>query len=224
MRLFLLGLLACSSPQKDPQLEALRSALQFWEAGVEYMERGQPHEAQVAFKEALREDPDDLILKVWWAKSLAAAGHLEAAARVLDAVLIEEPGFVEARYNKAAYLTRMGKVDEAAPELHKALDEGAATSYDVLDDPDFQEWLDDPAFSFLPRTSMVLNLEGPRGSVFLGDEFGLTLRVFGADKAALKVEFRNASGPVELVSVQEDRVNSTAGPVRDVEFRTCEDR
>jgi len=158
-------------------------------------------------------------LKVWWAKSLAASGHREAAVRVLSTVLEDKPGFLEARYNKAAYLSRMGKVDEAAPVLRRALDEGAATVYDVLEDPDFVDWLDDPAFSFLPRTSIEVQVEGPKGAVFLGGEFGLTYQVLGAGVDSLNVVFQHASGPVELISVDEDRLRTTGPTVVDLSFR-----
>lgn len=220
MRLALLFVfIGCSSPQQDPELVRLKTTLDLWESGVAYLDKGETLEAQVAFREALKSAPDDVILKVWWARSLAASGHQEAAVRVLDSVLLVEPSFAEARYNKAAYLTRMGKVDEAAPVLKRALEDGAATSYDVLEDPDFRNWVDDPAFSFLPQTSMVVQLEGPSGSVFLGDEFGVTFRVFGASRAPVSTDFREVHGPIELVSVNEDQVHSTVGLVRELEFR-----
>ena len=84
----------------------------------------------------------------WHARALAADGQLEPAVELLERVLRVHARFAEARYNRAAYLARLGRLDEAGPELARALADGAARSRQAMVDPDFAPHLDHPAFAF----------------------------------------------------------------------------
>jgi hypothetical protein len=59
-------------------------------------------------------------------------------------------------------------------------------------------------------------LDGPSGSVFRGSEFAIRLRISGAEDAPVGVSAEVLSGPMQLVEVVEDEVQSTDGPQRDL--------
>ena len=210
--------MSCQQPVAKPELAAIQAAVSYWETGVKHLEAGESEKARLAFAEALKWQPEDVVLRVWWAKSLAAGGHLDAAVRALDHVLSEQPTFSEARYNKAAYLARLGRIEEAAPELQSAIRAGAASSYDVHDDPDFQDWLDHPALGFLPEESITVHVEGPGGSVFMGSEFGVRVKVLGASQ---QIQMRpiDVGGPFEFLGVVEEVRDSEVGALHEFDIR-----
>ncbi len=152
----------------------------------------------------------------WEAKALADQEKLEEAVDLLEELLQRYPGFASARYNRAAYLARLGRVGEAAPELKLAIDHGASTSRAVLLDPDFQPWLDHPAMRFLPREYLRMALELPEGPVFLGNQVDLRLRVLGVDEPPVRVEVPPQQVGLQVVRVVEDVHASSHGPEHDI--------
>ncbi len=210
----LIQLMGCSSA--DPELVAQRQALDAWEAGQHALEDGDHSIALARFDEALQHQPDDPLLIAWKARAIAADGRPEEAAELLRPVVDRVPRFVEARYNRAAYLARTGELDEAGIELARAIDGGAARSRQAMVDPDFAPHLDHPAFAFLPDEMLIVALDAPSDALFWGSEAALRLRVIGAEGAPATVEPAELSGPLELVEVTEDVVESTEGLVRDL--------
>lgn len=214
---FLFGaLMACSS---DPELERTRDALDAWERGVALLEEGDPASAQVAFSEAKSHRPEDALLLAWEGKAAADGGHLEVAVQLLDEALRMHPGLVEARYNRAAYLARLGKPVDSARELKRALSDGARPARDVLQDPDFKPFLEHAAFDFLPVDALSVAVEYPTETVFWGSECEILFRVGGADEVEpIGVTAEVGSGPIALRYVVEDTVLSTDGPIRDLRW------
>ena len=212
----LLVLLGCGAEAPDPQLVALKQSIADWERGEAALEAGAPDRALEAFDAALEQRPGDPLLLSWRARALAESGELEAAVAVLDEVLLHDGSLVEARYNRAAYEARLGQPEISARDLKEALIDGGLPARDVLEDPDFQPYLGHPAFDFLPEDTLTVTAEAPRGPVFLGSEFTVMLRVFGAPDASIGVTAERSEGPVRLVRVVEDRISSTSGPIREL--------
>jgi len=217
VRTLLLLVLLSGCKRPDPELVAMHEALEAWERGVAQLEAGNPEAARRSFLEAQSHRPDDALLVAWEAEAAAEAGDLEVAATLLDRALVLSPGFAEARYNRAAYWARLGRpVEEVAAEVHQAVQDGACRSRDVLQDPDFQDLLDDPSFDFLPSQPLTIAVEAPESTVFWGSEFGIRFRMAGAESTPIAVTAENAEGPVQLLSVIDDANPSTQGTFRDL--------
>jgi len=212
----LLALLACERP--DPELVQQKRALNAWRDGKEHLEQGEAAEAAADFEKALEERPGDPLLQAWLAQALAEQGELDRAIAVLDGVLAEHPDFAEARYNRASYLARSGDPEAAAADLRRALDDGARQPRDVLEDPDFQRYLDHPAFTFLPRQALVVAVDPPAGPAFMGGQVDVRLQVLGTDDDVVSIEAEETSGPVRLLRVVENLIQSTEGPGRELVF------
>ncbi len=166
------------------------------------LEAGDAAAARSAFAAAREKSPDPL-LAAWEAKALAAAGDREAAVTLLAEVLARSPDFVVARYNRAAWLVALGRPDEAAPELARALAGGAADPLDVLEDPDFATVLDHPAFTFLPRSLVTLEIDPVPPSAFYGTEVPIVLHLTG--RLAPPVSLAAAArGPIEITGAREE--------------------
>lgn len=194
----------------------MRDAASAWDEGAAALQAGRPAEAREHFQRAHELRPDDATPVAWEARALADEGKLEEAVDLLGELLQRYPGFAEARYNRAAYLARLGRVEEAAPELRLAIDQGATTSRAVLLDPDFQPWLDHPTMRFLPREYLRVAVELPEGPVFLGNQVDLRLRVVGVDEPPVRVEVPAQQAGVVVVRVVEEVLASSHGPEHDI--------
>lgn len=214
--LLALWLLACQRP--DPELVAQREALEQWREGKALLEEGAAEEAERRFEAALEHRPDDPVISAWRAQAVARQGDLDRAVALLDAVLARHPRFAEARYNRAAYLARLGDPEAAAADLERALEDGAGRARDVLDDPDFEPHLDHPAFAFLPRHTLLVAVDAPEGPAFLGNRVDVRLRVLGTTGELARVSAESASGPVRLLSVVEDVIATSEGEGRDLTY------
>lgn len=218
--MIVLALLVACHPV-DPELASRRAALDAYQRGEAALAAKDPVAAEAAFDQALAARPGDALLRAWKAKAQADAGHLDEAITTLDAVLKDDPGFAEARYDRAAWLARAGRPEDSAVELEIAL-QGALDVHaaDVLDDPDFAPYLDHPAFSgIIPRQPLAVVLDGPEGTVFWGSDFDVRLTVIGAPVDRVVEVTAPATGPLRLVGVVEDDTFSTDGPARTLTFR-----
>lgn len=207
-------LLACGG--SEPELASRKEALELWRQGKERLEEGKAREAEERFSRALDVRPKDPVLQSWQAHALARQGKLEEAVAVLDVVLARYPNFAEARYNRAAYLARLGDLDASAADLKRALRDGARRSREVLDDPDFQPHLDHPAFSFLPDQALSVAVDAPDGPLFAGSQAQVRLRVLGTEGAPVQVTAAEASGPIRLSAATEDEIATSEGPGREL--------
>lgn len=214
--LLLLSLAGCDRP--DPELVARRDALLHWEQGVQALEAGQADRARQSFAEARQLQPEHLSLAVWEAAAIAEQGDLQAAVDLLEGLLLADPSQGEARYNRAAYLARMQRPAEAAAELEQALELGVVAPGDVWEDEDFAPWRDHPAFGIVPASPLSVAVELSSDTVFLGSDLRLRLRIAGAAGPHISITPEQAQGPLQLVSVVEDVVPSTHGPVHDLSY------
>ncbi|MFT4626017.1 MAG: hypothetical protein ACI8PZ_004688 [Myxococcota bacterium] len=210
MTLFaLVAITGCDRP--PPDLVAARMASEAWKRGVGHLDEGAPAEASAEFEQGLAARPGDVLLLAWRARAEAEAGRLDDAIATMDLVLAARRDFSEARYNRAAYLARAGRLDEAGRDLRMALDGGVTRPEDVLADPDFQRHLDHPALAFLPRQALKLLIESRKDSAFLASEVPVRLLVVGNDDAPVQLELTEISGPAEIVKVVQNTVQSTDG-------------
>ena len=210
-----LWLVACSG--NDPELKAMGKALHVWSQGEALLDQGDAAAARERFA-AAREHRDDALLIAWEASAAAEAGDLEGAVALLDGAIARAPRFAEARYNRAAYLARLGRAEPAAADLRRAIDQGAATSLDALEDPDFAPWLDHEAFGFLPRTALTVTIDPPAPTAFLGGEVALRMRLVGIVRPPFEVRAEEASGPLELTIAVEDHVPTPEGASLDLSW------
>ncbi len=165
--MLLIGLLGCNDPALLPFSEALAS----YEAGRTRLTAGDPTGAATAFAEARARDAQSPALVLWEAKAHADAGDLPAALSLLDTLLDAQPELGLARYNRAAYRARAGRLAEAASDLNVALRAEVASPYGAAADPDFAPHRADPAFSgLLPALPALGRVTGPDGAVWIGSK------------------------------------------------------
>lgn len=196
-------LLGCVGSSPSPELVSASRSLQEWRAGSEHLANGDAAGALASFDRALQSRPDDPLLLAWRGRALAEGGDLSGAVGAMDAALARAPSFAEAAYNRAAYLARLGRVDEAGVALKHALSLGAADPRDVLQDPDFMPHLDHVALAFLPKAPITARLKGPGGSVFVGSDAVVRLQVSGLALDGVVVEGPTAAGPFRMSGVEE---------------------
>ncbi|MEQ1507496.1 MAG: hypothetical protein ABMB14_35025, partial [Myxococcota bacterium] len=194
----------------DPELDPRARALAAWEAGRAALDAGDFATARTRFHDARALHPVPL-LGAWEARAAAAAGDNEGAVALLDAVLDRAPTFAEARYNRAAYLVRLGRIEHAAADLRQALDDGPLRSMMVLEDPDFASVLDHPAFAFLPQDALTVVVTPPPPTAFWGAEVPLHVKLLGIVSPPLSVTADRATGPLELLTVTEDTFATSLG-------------
>jgi hypothetical protein len=207
---------ACSGT--DPELAATARAVTAWEAGCKKLEAKDHQGALALFEEAARLRPSPLI-DAWQAQAMASAGDVQGAVTLLDKVLSARPKFAQARYNRAAYLARLGRLPEAAQDLKLALEDGARKPVEVLEDPDFAPHLAHEAFGFLPQEALVVTVEAPPPTAFWGAEVVLGLTVSGLLRPELTIESAAGEGPIELVSVTEEPMVTGEGAQVRLEYR-----
>jgi hypothetical protein len=219
MMLWVALLLACNGG--DPELARRKASLDAWERGVALLEGGDASAARAAFQESRKARPSDALLLAWEARAAAEQGDLDAAIALLDEALAADPGFAEARYNRAAYHARNDEPEEAAEDLTDAIMAGVdRLPRDIREDPDFAPWLGHPAFAgVLPQEPLAVAVEVPEGSVFRGSEFAVRLRIAGAGGDAIGITPEVAAGPATLVEAIEETLQSTEGPFRDLTWR-----
>jgi len=195
---------ACSSPG-NVELRAQRQALDAWEEGEAALAAGRASDAREAFGRGLEARPSDPILLAWRAQAEASDGDLEGAVATLDAVLEAQGDFAEARYHRAALLARIGRPEEAGPDLRRAIEDGASSARQARADPDFRPFVDHDAFGFLPDSSLLVVVEPLPERAFRGSEVPVIATVRDlADPDALDVQGL-VRGPVDLRRSVEDR-------------------
>jgi tetratricopeptide (TPR) repeat protein len=213
--MFLMVVLACTTG--DPEQMATREAVAAFREGREALE-ADPEAALASFRQARDHRPFDPVLRAWEAMAVARTGDLEAAVAILDELIAADPRFAEARYNRAAWLARLGRLDEAGEELRRALALGAAREREAMTDPDFFPHLDHPAFAFLPDDMLLVAVEAPEGTAFWGSEVAVRFRVLGTGGHPVRIDAERTLGPLVLTSVREDAHQSSEGPARDLRY------
>ncbi len=204
--------LSCwTSTPVDPDLRAKREAVEGFERARAMLDAGDAAGARVAFARLPEVHP---IVRAWEARAAAEAGDVEGAVVILDQLVARRPEIGLARYNRAAYLARLGRLDAAGQELTVALELRAATLREAVEDPDFAPHLDHPAFALVAANALVVAVDPPPSSTFLGSEVRLTLRVTGAGDAPITVSSPSAQGPVTLVEHIESVTDPLEGPGR----------
>lgn len=206
-----LALVACWSSSPDPDLGAQRAAVEGFVVAKAALDNGQSAAARKGFANL---PPVHPVIALWEARAAAEAGDLKGALAVLDDVIADLPEYGLARYNRAAYLARSGEIELAASDLEVALAMRATTLHEAMADPDFAPHLEHPALGFLVRNALIVAVEPPPPSTFLGSEVRLTLRVTGAGNQPLTVTSPQATGPVTLVEHTETLTQGAAGTGR----------
>lgn len=210
------ALAACGSASESPT-DNLRAALESWRAGADALGQGDAEAARRHFQEARRRRPEDAVLLAWQARAESELGFHQVAVELLDHALILRPEFSEARYNRAAYLARMGHAEAAGEELERALDAGSWTVREVASDADFEPYLGHPAFAFLPTEAVAAAwTAADHHSVFQGNTFSLSAHVFGAGEHPIGVTAERLEGPIVLTGAREAMLDSTDGKVREL--------
>lgn len=191
---------ACNRP--DPELARFAQARDAWREG----EAATGAAAVDAYTRARALDPDSVALALALAHAQAAVGDLAAADTTLTDTLRAHPDAGEAWYNRAAYRARAGKAADAADDLKHALAAGVRSPLEAAADPDFATVLQAPELAaILPAQPLLLKVDGPAGSVFLGSRFAVDLYVASLPGAEVHVRRDGADpGCARLVRVLED--------------------
>lgn len=199
------GLGGCGwSAPADPALTTLGQAVTLAGQGEAALAAGDAATARARFDAARALRPEDALLGAWAARAAAAQGDLDGALALLDTTLAQAPAFGEARLQRACYRARAGRLDDAAADLHVALDAGVLTPRQALRDPDLAAVANAPAFAFLPDAPFSAVLTAPDALAFWGTEVQIRVDVVGAGPEPVTIGSAGAGGPVTLVRVVED--------------------
>ncbi|MCA9488852.1 MAG: hypothetical protein KC621_02995 [Myxococcales bacterium] len=209
-------LIACTGAV-DPDLGAARRSLDAWEHGVALLEAQDAAGARVAFAEAraAREDP---LLVAWMAAAADADGDLASADALYAEALQGAPELAAARYRHGVVLARLGDHANAATELQRAIDDGAARTLELLEDPELAPFLDQPAYDFVPRQAVTVAVDRVPETAFWGSEVPVGMRLLGLVRPPFEVVEAPVEGPVELVSVVQEDLSTSQGPGLAVRF------
>jgi hypothetical protein len=112
----------------------------------------------------------------------------------------------------------MQRPEEAAADLAAAVSGDWTAARAARKDPEFAEVVDLPAFSFLPRETLLVAVEAPAGLVFWGTEASWRVRVVGADDHVVRFVGPTEPAPFDVRRVVESTTPSTEGPLRDLLF------
>lgn len=186
--------------------QAERDALDRWQEAMAAIEVGDPAAAARSLEDALAHD-DAPLLRAWYAQTLAEAGSLPQAIEQLEQTLAAQPAFAVARYNLAAYLARSGQGDRAASELARALQDGAARPVEVFDDPDFDAWIGQPGWSFLPSEPVSVQARWSPDRVAVGDDVFYDVALRGLVEGPLHVVGPDDATDLALVRAVEHRTS-----------------
>ncbi len=210
-------LFACG-PRSEPDLTSAEAALEAWERGKARLEADDPAGARQAFAEAraAREGP---VLAAWEGAAAARAGDLEGALAAYREALAADPGFATARYRYGVLLAQAGQVPEAAAELRRAVEEGAASTLSLLEDPDLAPHLAHPAFDFVPEHPLTAAVDPVPPTAFWGSEVEVVARLVGLVRPPYRVVSAPVAGPVRLLSVVQEDVSTSQGPGLAVRIR-----
>ena len=141
----------------DERLRKLSRSVTYLRRGEDLLAAGRLREAEIANKQAYQFNPQDLTAEVGQAKILYRRARREPDKRdeclaralsILDGVLLKDPAYERAYYNRACYRLRSGKYSKekwledltTAIDLHDPYREYACVDEDfdsVRDDPDF---------------------------------------------------------------------------------------
>jgi hypothetical protein len=205
----------------DPELAPLKGALGDYEAGRAALDAGRPAEAAAAFARAREGDPNSPVLALWEARARAAAGDLAAAEALASAVITAHPDAGLAWYNRAAWRMRLGRPDDAAQDLRRALTLGVRSPYEAAIDPDFAPALGTAPFAeLLPPGPVFVRSEGPPGAVFLGSDVLVYVELIGSPEVAVGLRRSGADpGCLRLDRVVDDEHRQPGVRARRVELR-----
>lgn len=205
----------------DEQLAPLKGALVEYEAGRAALAEGDAAAAAEAFAAARKGDPSSAVLALWEAKAHAQAGNLAAAEALATATLKAHPDAGLAWYNRSAWRLRLGRPEEAAADLRRALTLGVRSPYEAAIDPDFAVALGTAPFAeLLPPGPAFARSEGPQGAVFLGSDVLVAVEMIAAPPVVLSLR-RSGDDPgcLRLDRVVEDDHRAPGVLARRVELR-----
>ena len=135
----------------DPALVQLSASTELAQEGERAFAEGSFDAAIVAFTKARALSPNNPNLALWQAMAASESGDNEGAVAVLDE-LIETPvgaGLQVVHHNRAAYLMRMGRDNQAIVSLAYAHRRGLVDPEIVVNDPDFKALQDQGVLQFL---------------------------------------------------------------------------
>ena len=145
-----LSMTACwTSP--DPVLVQLSASTELANQGEKAFSEGRYNAAIEAFVKARALSPNNPNLALWQAKTAAESGDNEMAVAVLDE-LIQTPagaGLQVVHHNRAAYLMRMGRDNQAIVSLAHAHRRGLVDPEMVVNDPDFKSLQEQGVLQFM---------------------------------------------------------------------------
>ncbi len=211
--------LGCGAPAE--RIARLEASLGLWEEGVQALEVGDPGAAVEAFSSAILKDPASPEIWLWKGRALAEAGDLEGAIQAAGQVLARRPDHPVARYNRACWLARQGRLEEAAGDLARVLEEGGVDRLDAARDPDLDVLRADPATrSRVPARRLPAWATADPEAMFVGSQWSVRILVeLPVEEPALHLSFDgDEAAPLQLMRIVEDWVPHGATVERDIEF------
>ncbi len=96
---------------------------QYYEKGLGFIENKKPNGAIIAFKKAIKEDPDYFEARYQLASAYILTGKHESAERELLKVLLLSPSFIDTHILLAKTYLNTGKIENAISEINIYLQE-----------------------------------------------------------------------------------------------------
>ena len=108
--------------ESAPAPAATKPAVQSGEAAIEYIRRGQFHQARDALREAIRRDPGNATHRVNLAYALQQCGEADEARIHLQEAVVLAPESFDAHYMLAGSSEAAGDLEGAARSLRRAVE------------------------------------------------------------------------------------------------------
>ena len=212
-------MLGCGGPAE--RIARLEASLDHWEEGVRALDVGDPVEALAAFSKAIVKDPASPELWLWKGRALAEKGDLEGAIEAAGQVLSRRPDHPLARYNRACWLARLGRLEAAARDLARVLEAGGVDRLTAARDPDLDVLRADPTTrSRVPARRLPAWATADSEAMFVGSQWSVRILVeLPVDEPTLHLSFDgDEAAPLELMRIVEDRVPHGSIVERNIEF------
>jgi len=210
---------ACTSNENGWAAE--ERALKHWQEGASLLADGKAVESAEAISAALDADPRSATLWLWKARALAGQGDLAEAVEAASRAILYRSEFVEAFYNRGCWLSRLGKLEEAAEDIERVVELGGVDRHTMARDPDLDALRADPRFaSKVPAQELLATAQADGEAFFVGSWWSLVLTAtLPADEDALEVHWLgDGRAPLELVRVVENRVPAGVLVERHLEY------
>ncbi len=201
------ALTACMLGEND--WEAEERSLTSWQEAKALLEAGKTQESAESIATALLADPKSATLWLWKGKVLAGQGDYAGAVEAASRALVFRSDFVEALYNRACWLSKLGDLENAALDIERVVESGGIDRHTMARDADLDALRADPRFaSKVPARRLLASAEADSEAFFVDSWWSVVITVtLPVNEDSLEVHWLGeGSVPLDLVRIVENRI------------------